>query len=275
MTSDRTQKRRGRAAVGAAALALVLAGCGGGDGDAKPAATTASAAPVKATASTPAPGRVLKLADDTKQARAGKRLVLDVLANDRVTLEAGESHDLATEFGSTDLTVAVGRPAGHGTAVVDGTTVVYTPTVGYGGEDEFTYRVTVKGEPPLSGTATVRITVDGPSPSPTPKATQSAKPKVYYRNCDAARAAGAAPVRVGDPGYGRWLDRDGDGIGCETKGGGSGGSSGGSTGGSGGGGATYYKNCAAVRAAGAAPIHVGDPGYDRHLDRDGDGVGCE
>jgi hypothetical protein len=37
----------------------------------------------------------------------------------------------------------------------------------------------------------------------------------YYRNCDAARAAGAAPVRVGDPGYGRHLDRDGDGVGCE------------------------------------------------------------
>ena len=36
-----------------------------------------------------------------------------------------------------------------------------------------------------------------------------------YANCSAARAAGAAPVRVGDPGYGRHLDRDGDGVGCE------------------------------------------------------------
>lgn len=36
-----------------------------------------------------------------------------------------------------------------------------------------------------------------------------------YANCSAARAAGAAPVRVGEPGYGRHLDRDGDGIGCE------------------------------------------------------------
>jgi hypothetical protein len=42
-----------------------------------------------------------------------------------------------------------------------------------------------------------------------------------------------------------------------------------------GGDAVSYKNCDAVRAAGAAPIHVGDPGYSRHLDRDGDGVGCE
>ena len=37
----------------------------------------------------------------------------------------------------------------------------------------------------------------------------------------------------------------------------------------------YYQNCDAVRAAGAAPIYVGDPGYRPGLDRDGDGVGCE
>ena len=40
-------------------------------------------------------------------------------------------------------------------------------------------------------------------------------------------------------------------------------------------GAVYYANCAAARAAGAAPVRRGDPGYARHLDRDGDGVGCE
>lgn len=37
----------------------------------------------------------------------------------------------------------------------------------------------------------------------------------YYRNCDAARAAGAAPIRRGDPGYRSGLDRDGDGIACD------------------------------------------------------------
>ena len=37
----------------------------------------------------------------------------------------------------------------------------------------------------------------------------------YYRNCDAARAAGAAPVRRGQAGYGAHLDRDNDGVGCE------------------------------------------------------------
>lgn len=37
----------------------------------------------------------------------------------------------------------------------------------------------------------------------------------------------------------------------------------------------YYKNCAAARAAGAAPVYRGDPGYAKHLDRDGHGIGCE
>lgn len=37
----------------------------------------------------------------------------------------------------------------------------------------------------------------------------------------------------------------------------------------------YYKNCAAARAAGAAPVYRGQPGYASHLDRDNDGIGCE
>jgi hypothetical protein len=36
-----------------------------------------------------------------------------------------------------------------------------------------------------------------------------------------------------------------------------------------------YSNCSAARAAGAAPLHVGDGGYSRRLDRDGDGIACE
>jgi len=38
----------------------------------------------------------------------------------------------------------------------------------------------------------------------------------------------------------------------------------------------YYDNCTAVRAAGAAPLYAGQPGYETpRLDRDGDGVACE
>ena len=38
---------------------------------------------------------------------------------------------------------------------------------------------------------------------------------VYYANCGQARAAGAAPIRRGEPGYRPALDRDNDGIACE------------------------------------------------------------
>lgn len=36
----------------------------------------------------------------------------------------------------------------------------------------------------------------------------------------------------------------------------------------------YYANCAAAKAAGAAPLHKGDPGYSLKLDRDKDGIAC-
>jgi endonuclease YncB( thermonuclease family) len=39
--------------------------------------------------------------------------------------------------------------------------------------------------------------------------------------------------------------------------------------------AVSYSNCAAARAAGAAPLYVGAPGYSAELDRDGDGTACE
>jgi len=53
-----------------------------------------------------------------------------------------------------------------------------------------------------------------PAQDPTPV---RARPGVHvpFASCDAARAAGAAPVHRGEPGYSRRLDRDGDGTGCE------------------------------------------------------------
>lgn len=37
----------------------------------------------------------------------------------------------------------------------------------------------------------------------------------------------------------------------------------------------YYLNCSAARAAGAAPIYRGEPGYRDKLDGDSDGIACE
>ncbi|MEH0560139.1 excalibur calcium-binding domain-containing protein [Streptomyces silvae] len=288
MNTRVTHSRLGISAA-AAALALALAGCGGDGGtvqDAKPAAASAS----------PSAQRALALADDVASTEAGQEITVEALANDLVTLEDGTDAALLDTYEPAGFTLAAESPTPHGAVTAEGTTLVYTPAEGFAGEDEFTYEVTVKGKGPADGSAVVRITVSEPTPSPTPtptptvapspkakpKATKPAEPSVYYENCDAARAAGAAPVRRGDPGYAAHLDRDDDGVGCEPYGSSSGGSGGGSSSGgstsggsTGGGGSVSYANCTAVRAAGAAPIHRGDPGYGSHLDRDGDGVACE
>lgn len=38
---------------------------------------------------------------------------------------------------------------------------------------------------------------------------------VHFANCDAARAAGKAPLFPGRPGYSKELDPDGDGVACQ------------------------------------------------------------
>lgn len=38
---------------------------------------------------------------------------------------------------------------------------------------------------------------------------------------------------------------------------------------------TYFRTCAEARAAGAAPMYRGQPGYASYLDADGDGIACE
>jgi hypothetical protein len=65
--------------------------------------------------------------------------------------------------------------------------------------------------PDTTATPAASTQPDG-TPSGTPTSTAGA---VTYTNCDAVRAADAAPIRRGEPGYSRHLDRDGDGIGCE------------------------------------------------------------
>ena len=37
----------------------------------------------------------------------------------------------------------------------------------------------------------------------------------------------------------------------------------------------YYANCKEARAAGAAPLYLGESGYRAELDRDHDGIACE
>lgn len=44
---------------------------------------------------------------------------------------------------------------------------------------------------------------------------QARERSVYYPNCDAARAAGVAPIHRGQPGYRQELDGDYDDVACE------------------------------------------------------------
>lgn len=71
-------------------------------------------------------------------------------------------------------------------------------------------------------TSTVIETKETQPPPTTAKAATAPAPTsppattgVYYSNCSEARAAGAAPIKQGEPGYRSGLDRDGDGIACD------------------------------------------------------------
>ena len=67
----------------------------------------------------------------------------------------------------------------------------------------------------LAPTATLRLAAtQGPTQRPTVRPQPTAG-SVYYANCSAARAAGAAPIYRGEPGYRSALDRDDDGVACE------------------------------------------------------------
>lgn len=90
-----------------------------------------------------------------------------------------------------------------------------------------TATATPSGAPPAASAPAV--TQPAPPPVPTPRPADPLPPAdnpppandnppadVHYANCSEVKAAGAAPIRRGDPGYSSKLDRDGDGIACEN-----------------------------------------------------------
>lgn len=74
----------------------------------------------------------------------------------------------------------------------------------------------VVGNPKPKPSPQPRPAVAAPKPAPKPAAKPAPKPAAAsYPNCSAAKAAGAAPLHRGQPGYSSKLDRDGDGVACE------------------------------------------------------------
>ena len=101
------------------------------------------------------------------------------------------------------------------------------------------------------------------------------------KNCTEASARGLSNIDANSPHYGEHLDRDKDGVGCETKAPGTSGSGTAST--TGGEQAAAadtstndeLDNCTEARARGLNNIKAGSEHYSGHLDRDKDGVACE
>lgn len=83
-----------------------------------------------------------------------------------------------------------------------------------------TPRRTVQSQPGRVKDGDAPAVVAAPPAAPRPRATQPSKPSksaapVRFANCAEARAAKAAPLHRGEPGYRAALDRDGDGVACE------------------------------------------------------------
>lgn len=52
---------------------------------------------------------------------------------------------------------------------------------------------------------------------PRPGSTTPTRPTVYYKNCAEAHADGRWNIPEGDPAYRRALDKDGNGVACESR----------------------------------------------------------
>ncbi|WP_022800974.1 excalibur calcium-binding domain-containing protein [Deinococcus ficus] len=74
-------------------------------------------------------------------------------------------------------------------------------------------RTTYKGQSGYIARSLVRLQTSTTSLSTPAQPAQRAD--VFYANCTAARAAGAAPIMRGEPGSRSKLDRDNDGVACE------------------------------------------------------------
>ncbi|MFC4556034.1 glycoside hydrolase family 3 N-terminal domain-containing protein [Georgenia faecalis] len=140
-------------------------------------------------------------------------------ANDSFTIPATEGVEYVVGEGDDAEVREAGTYPGEGAVAI-----AAVPLEGYylawDAEALWAHEFDAAGEEPT--TPDPDPTTPGPEPTtPGPEPTTPGG-DVYYENCDAARAAGAAPVHRGEPGYGTHLDRDRDGVGCEDSSGGGG-----------------------------------------------------
>lgn len=153
------------------------------------------------------------------------------LVGQRVALITDPTQDRTDRYGRTlaylvradgwDYSVEAARAGAGRSYVYGGVPVTRHPEIAAA---EAEARAELRGlwGPPCNGNTSASSGAATPAPllqlpaSPDAAAAPPPTSTVYYDNCRAARAAGAAPLRAGQPGYRPGLDGDGDGVACES-----------------------------------------------------------
>jgi hypothetical protein len=173
-------RRCGKIAAGVALVAL-LSACGS-QGLVAPTTTTVATSTSAVTVPTDLVGKSVPDAKD-ELAKLGYPDVDVVSVDGRMVIVESNWQVASVDSAGTKITLHVVKP-----------TPTPTPTM------------TTQAPPPPPQTT---------EPAPPQTTEEAAAPPVYYKNCAAARAAGAAPIHVGEPGYRSALDADHDGVACE------------------------------------------------------------
>lgn len=169
-----------RLSAAAVLLALILGGCGGSDGATEPVAVQPSAVESAADEATEAVEEAAADAAKAAEEAAAK-------AEEAAAQASAEAQRVAAEQAAAAEAAAraeAERVAAEAAAAVEAQRVAAAKVAA-----EAARQAAVPAEPTGS---------------------------VSYANCSAVKAAGAAPIRRGEPGYSSKLDRDGDGVACET-----------------------------------------------------------
>ncbi len=93
--------------------------------------------------------------------------------------------------GGVASSVAISTSASHGTVTASGTSVTYTPTVGFAGTDSFTYTATNSAG--TSAPATVTVTVGSPTINIAPASLPAGTAGIAYSTTSLAASGGNAP----------------------------------------------------------------------------------
>ena len=149
------------------------------------------------------------------EAAAATTALETLVLNRSVTLTMGGDGEDLDPYGRA-LRYVDTTEGDAGLALLNGGHVLarYDSRDGYGRHDREDDYIAADASSPAVACSTVPTTTELP---PTPFAPPAGEDggQASYPDCDAARAAGAAPLYAGAPGYSAELDRDGDGTACE------------------------------------------------------------